>query len=231
MNRCAARSARNPERPSRPRVTGQLKPLAGDHEPPTRTWPAATTSRRSSRRTSGRSTSGEGTSEYRDPVEFFRRTFLTESLGASARRRGATDHRFRRGSGRPAPNELRRREDPLHARPLPPLLGHGPGRASGRRHRPREGRGGRASAREARGARGQQDLAGQSGDQARRHRGPALSGASSPGNSAGKKPSNASVPMTRRPRAPGDGLRALFNDYGPLSGADRRMGGLRAPAP
>ena len=38
---------------------------------------------------------GEGTDEYRNPVEFFRRTYLTESLQAPAGRRGAAARRRR----------------------------------------------------------------------------------------------------------------------------------------
>ena len=38
---------------------------------------------------------GEGTDEYRNPVEFFRRTYLTESLQAAAGRRGAAPRRAR----------------------------------------------------------------------------------------------------------------------------------------
>ena len=38
---------------------------------------------------------GEGTDEYRDPVEFFRRTYLTDSLKADAGRRGAAARRPR----------------------------------------------------------------------------------------------------------------------------------------
>ena len=72
---------------------------------------------------------GEGTNEYREPVEFFRRTYLTESLkgllvGAIHRLAG----RGRR-SRRSAPDELRRRQDPLHACPVSPFLRDGLRRA------------------------------------------------------------------------------------------------------
>ena len=67
---------------------------------------------------------GEGTDEYRDPVEFFRRTYLTESLkgllvGAVQRLTG-----WRRRSGGAAADQLRRRQDALDAGALPPLLRH-----------------------------------------------------------------------------------------------------------
>ena len=63
---------------------------------------------------------GEGTDEYRNPVEFFRRTYLTESLkrllvGAVRRLAGAG-----RRSGRAAADQLRRRQDALDAGALPP---------------------------------------------------------------------------------------------------------------
>ena len=67
---------------------------------------------------------GEGTDEYRNPVEFFRRTYLTESLkgmlvGAVQRLGG----RGRRPGGA-APDQLRRRQDALDAGALPPVLRH-----------------------------------------------------------------------------------------------------------
>ncbi len=78
---------------------------------------------------------GEGADEYRDPTEFFRRTFLTEGL-----RHLLTDAlaRLGRQGGRPgrrAADQLRRRQDPLDAGPLPPVLRHArrrPARASSR---------------------------------------------------------------------------------------------------
>ena len=67
---------------------------------------------------------GEGSDEYRKPVEFFRRTYLTESLkrlliGAVQRLSGQG-----RRSGRAAPDQFRRRQDALDARALSPVLGH-----------------------------------------------------------------------------------------------------------
>ena len=67
---------------------------------------------------------GEGTDEYKNPVEFFRRTYLTESLKATAGRRGPAPLRPGRRSGRAAPDQLRRRQDALDAGALPPVLGH-----------------------------------------------------------------------------------------------------------
>ena len=67
---------------------------------------------------------GEGTDEYRNPVEFFRRTYLTESLKATAGRRRAAPRRPGRRPGRAAPDQLRRRQDALDAGALPPVLRH-----------------------------------------------------------------------------------------------------------
>ena len=78
---------------------------------------------------------GEGTDEYRKPVEFFRRTYLTESLKQHAGRRGAAHLRPGRRPGGAAPDQLRRRQDALDAGALPPVLGHRPERTG--RHRRR----------------------------------------------------------------------------------------------
>ena len=79
MSRCGAKSARAPAQRSRARATGNLKP-----------WREVVTPHKDV--ASGRYQQaefaadlwqvhlGEGTDEYRNPVEFFRRTFLTESL-------------------------------------------------------------------------------------------------------------------------------------------------------
>ena len=73
---------------------------------------------------------GEGTDEYKKPVEFFRRTYLTESL-KHAGRRGAAHLRSGRRPRGAAPDQLRRRQNALDAGALPPLLGHGPERPGG----------------------------------------------------------------------------------------------------
>jgi hypothetical protein len=66
---------------------------------------------------------GEGTDEYKKPVEFFRRTYLTESL------KHMLIGAVRRISGQGGdPDQLRRRQNALDARALPPLLGHSPQR-------------------------------------------------------------------------------------------------------
>ena len=67
---------------------------------------------------------GEGSDEYRDPAEFFRRTYLTDSLrqmlgGAGA----AAVWGWRRPCGTAA-DKLRRWQDSLNAGALPPLLRH-----------------------------------------------------------------------------------------------------------
>ena len=77
---------------------------------------------------------GEGTDEYRKPVEFFRRTYLTESLKQLARRRRPAAP-GRRRPGRAASDQLRRRQDALDAGALPPVRRRGAERAA--RHRRR----------------------------------------------------------------------------------------------
>jgi hypothetical protein len=67
---------------------------------------------------------GEGSDEYRNPVEFFRRTFLTESLRRLAGQRGATADRWGRRPGGATPDQFRRRQDACDAGVLPPVLGH-----------------------------------------------------------------------------------------------------------
>ena len=74
---------------------------------------------------------GEGTDEYKKPVEFFRRTYLTESLKHLLGGRGAAHLRSRRRPGRAAPDQLRRRQNALDAGALPSILGHGPERPGG----------------------------------------------------------------------------------------------------
>ena len=158
---------------------------------------------------------GEGTDEYRDPAEFFRRTYLTESLKRAARRRRAAARRHGRRPGRPAPDQLRRRQDALDAGALPPVL-----RAPSPANSPASTRcsqrpGSRSHPDgEARRPGGQQDLARQPGHQARRHR---------RAHPVGRARLAARRQEGVRPRAaddekatsPGDVLRELFNEYGP----------------
>ena len=94
--------------------------VARGHHARTPTSPAARTSRPSSPPTCGQVHRGEAATSTSDPAEFFRRTYLTEGLrellvGAvrAARRQG-------RRPGRRAADQLRRRQDPLDARALPP---------------------------------------------------------------------------------------------------------------
>ena len=69
---------------------------------------------------------GEGTDEYKNPTEFFRRTFITEGLQPAARPGPAAPCRQGRRPGRRAANQFRRRQDALDAGPLSPVLGcHG----------------------------------------------------------------------------------------------------------
>ena len=174
---------------------------------------------------------GEGTDEYRDPVEFFRRTYLTESLQGHAGRRGAAAGRPGRRPGGAAPDQLRRRQDPLHAGALSPLLGHRAQRAG--RHRRgacRRPASQTLPAVQPRGAGGQQDLARQPGHQARRHGGAHAVGRA--GLAARRQEGLRAHPGRRRegdqPRRCAaravQGVRAVPDP-------DRRVGGLRAPAP
>ena len=114
---------------------------------------------------------GEGTDEYRNPVEFFRRTYLTESLKQLLVGAVQAACRSRRRSGRAAPDQLRRRQDALDAGALSSFLRHSAERAA--RHRRRDAGGGRYETAdgETRRAGGQQDLARQSGHESRRHGG------------------------------------------------------------
>ncbi len=64
---------------------------------------------------------GEGSDEYRDPQEFYRRTFIT--VGLRDLLTGALERLTGTGGdpGGRAADQLRRRKDPLHAGPLPPV--------------------------------------------------------------------------------------------------------------
>ena len=115
---------------------------------------------------------GEGTNEYRNPEEFFRRTYLTESL------RGMLTGAVRRvtsGGGDPViqlQTNFGGGKTPLDAGPLPSLLRHPdhPPRRGGRAHGRGQGLG--AAHREPCRASRQQDLARATGPEARRHGGP-----------------------------------------------------------
>ena len=78
---------------------------------------------------------------------------------AHAGRCGAPPCRSRRRSGRPIADQFRRRQDPLHAGPLPPVLRHGAQRAGRCRARAAGGAGRPPRQGPARGAGRQQDLA------------------------------------------------------------------------
>ena len=66
---------------------------------------------------------GRGLAEYTEPVEFFRRTYLTVGPSATADAGGGADYRWHGGTGRRPPDELRGRQDPLDDRALSPFLG------------------------------------------------------------------------------------------------------------
>ena len=173
---------------------------------------------------------GEGTDEYKNPVEFFRRTYPDREPEAPARRRRAAHLGQGRRPGGAAPDQLRRRQDALDAGALPPVLG-GERRASwpastrccrGGREEPAEG--------EARGAGGQQDLARQSRHQARRHGGAHAVGRA---GLAARRQEGVRARQGRRREGDEPGRRAAraVQRIRAVPDPDRRVGGLRAPAP
>jgi len=68
----------------------------------------------------GRVARGDGPAEYVDPIEFFRRTYLTAGL----RQLLVDAHDRWRSPGRRSPDQLRWRQDALDACAVPPLLRH-----------------------------------------------------------------------------------------------------------
>jgi hypothetical protein len=94
---------------------------------------------------------GEGTDEYKKPVEFFRRTYLTDSLKQMLI------------------DKFRRWQNALDAGTLPSLLWYGPERTRRHRGRPPGSRHQEASDGEARGIGGQQDLTRQPREEGRRN--------------------------------------------------------------
>ena len=174
---------------------------------------------------------GEGTDEYRNPVEFFRRTYLTESLKRLLVGARAAPRRQGRRPGGAAPDQLRRRQDALDAGALPPVL-----RDARRASWP-------ASTRcwqeagvkklpdgEARGAGGQQDLARQPGHQARRHGGAHAVGRA---GLAARRQEGLRARQGRRREGDEPRRRAAraVQRVRAVPDPDRRVGGLRAPAP
>ena len=76
---------------------------------------------------------GEGSREYVEPVEFFRRTYLTDGLRELLDGGGAADRRGpERVAGVEPADELRRRQDALDARAVAPAVRHAAGRVPGR---------------------------------------------------------------------------------------------------
>ncbi len=204
-----------PAPPSRARPRPASSPGAR-WSPRTTTWPAAATSRPSSPPTCGRSTwarapTSTATRSSSSAAPTSPRACSQLLVGAVRRLGGA-----RRRPGRPAPDQLRRRQDPLHAGALPPLLRRATGRAG--RHR-RRAAGSRRHAAAPPVQRvvlvGNKHLPRQPRHQARRHRGAHPVGRA--GLAAGRpgRPSTASRADDERATSPGDALRELFNDYGP----------------
>ena len=108
---------------------------------------------------------GEGSEEYRDPGEFYRRTFSYRQPPAAAGRGRPSPRRRGRRSGGAVADQLRGRQDALHAGPVPPVL-RDPG-AGAVRHGRSAGGGGcrRPPGGPPRGAGGKPHLAGEPGDQ------------------------------------------------------------------
>ena len=145
---------------------------------------------------------GEGTDEYRNPVEFFRRTYLTESLKrmlVGAVRRLA-------GQGGDPVVQLQTNFGGGKTHSMLALYhlfsGIAPTELAGRRRGAGGGRGQVAADRPARGAGRQQDLARQSRPPSPTAPWCAPSGASWPGSSAARRHSPASGPTTRKRPAP-----------------------------
>ncbi len=142
----------------------------------------------------------------------------------------APAHRPGRRPGRAVADQLRRRQDPLHAGDLSPLLRRRAERA-GRHRRHHAGGGGHAAAEgAARGAGGQQDFARQSGRQSRRHGGAHALGrvGLAVGRQAGLRPHPGRRRAGHQPRR--CAARAVQRVW-PLPDPHRRVGGLRPPAP
>ena len=169
---------------------------------------------------------GEGTDEYRDPAEFFRRTYLTASLrqmlvGAVQRLTG----RRRRPGGTTA-DQLRRWQDPLDAGAVPPVLRRAADQSGRHRRGAEERRHCSVACRAPRRAGRKSHLAGQPGHQAGRHRG------AHPLGRAG-----VAARRTGSVRACGCRRRACHQSRGPCAraarrvravpGTDRRVGRLR----
>ena len=144
--------------------------------------------------------------------------------------RGAPALRPGRRPGGAAPDQLRRRQDPLHAGALSPLLRHRAQRAAGHRRGHAGGGGDEAARRPARGAGRQQDLARQPGRQARRHGGAHAVGRAglAAWRQAGLRPHPGRRRAGDQPRR--RAARAV-QGVRPVPDPDRRVGGLRAPAP
>ena len=152
-----------------------------------------------------------------------------EPEAAAGGRRAAAVRPGRR-PGRAAADQLRRRQDALHAGALPPVLRRGARRAVGHRARAPGGGHHEAAQGEARGAGRQQDFAGQPGHQARWHRGAhALGRAGLPARrQEGVRPRQGRRRERHQPRR--RAARAVQRVRA-VPDPDRRVGGLRAPAP
>ena len=114
---------------------------------------------------------GEGTDEYRDPAGVLSPHLSDRQPAANAGRRRAAAYRTRRRPRGATADQLRRRQDPLDAGAVPPVLRRAADQ-SGRHRRGAEERGhGSAACRAPRRAGRKPHLAGQPGHQAGRHRG------------------------------------------------------------
>ena len=112
---------------------------------------------------------GEGTDEYQEAGRVLPPDLPHREPQAYARRRRAAHLRSGRRPGGAAPDQLRRRQNALDAGALPPVLGHAAERLAGIDAVLQRGGCDQAADGQARGVGGQQDLARQSREEARRH--------------------------------------------------------------
>ena len=173
---------------------------------------------------------GEGSDEYREPEGLLPTDLRHRGHPAAARGRAPAPRGHRRRSRRRAADELRRRQDPLDARPLSPLLGRRHRRPPGDRADPQGSGRIPAAQGEARRLRGDGALGGRCAQDARRDTHPHDVGR--PGVAArreeGLRPRRRGRQARRQP-----GLRraaATPLEGGSVPHPHRRVGGLRPPA-
>ena len=153
---------------------------------------------------------GEGSTEYRNPYRILPPHLPDPKSEGSAGKWTAAPERPGRRARRAAADQLRRRQDPLHARPLSPVFGRAARRAGRYRRHHANCRSDRTAAGQPRRPRRQPHLARQPMSPSRTAHRCAPCGASLPGNWAmppaatAKRalPTNACAPTTRKPPTP-----------------------------